>query len=95
MTDVEREKFFVAKKEAIINELVGSAIYPITPEHTVEFIDKNWYKNKSFHDSPRLLNPMNADTKGIREYQEQLRENGGYIYTEMKKSLGDEPPVVK
>ena len=94
MTTEERDAFFIAKSKAIINELVGEVEYPPV-DHTYRKIDKNWYKNRSFHDVPRMLNPMNADTKGVREYQEQLRENGGYVYSEMNKSLGEEPPVVK
>ena len=95
MTDTERNAIFEEKKQETIKRLLGNATYDVAPDCSEPIVDKNWEKGKAFYDMPRVNKNMNLDTKGVREYQTQLRRNGGYVYSKLETPIGEEAPVVK
>lgn len=96
LTDAERIAYFERKKKETIDRLLGTEDkFPIPDAVETRVIDKNWTANKSWYDQPRILKNMNADTTGLREYQEQMHKNNGVVYLKMEETLKEIPPPVK
>lgn len=79
MTDNEREAFFKRKHDEIVKQLLGDVDLPVTAEAGQTVVDKNWARGKSFYDQPRIHKDQAPVNDGIRDWNEQLRNNNGRI----------------
>jgi len=96
MTEQERTDYFKRKHDEVVERLCGPAKYPIPNEVEYGYIDEHWSDETAFYDRPRIHKNMNADIRGLAEYQKQLRENGGRVITHVDATLDAEvPPPIK
>lgn len=79
MTDIEREAFFKRKHDEVVKQLLGDVDLPVTADAGHIAVDKNWSKGKSFYDQPRIHKGQAPVNDGIRDWNEQLRTNNGWI----------------
>lgn len=98
LSEAEREAKFEAKKQEVIERLLGKEQkYPIPDPVQTRFIDTNWRTGKSWYDESRVHKNMNHDTSYLVEYYKEIHRTGGRIVRRIEASElpKEEPPVVK
>lgn len=92
LSEAEWEAKFNGPRDRLLKEIFGDTPCPvkdISPK--VAFQDKNWEKKNDFmaSDRPRILKNMNADTRGIAEWNEQMRSSGRVVSVMRNEQLAD------
>lgn len=91
MTDAQRNEYYERKKKETLDRLLGPGTpYPVPPEVTRRFIDKNWRDGKSWRDQPRIHDSKDVDPTAMRWWNEQIKLNGGRIVTYVQPPAEDE-----
>jgi len=93
LTDAEWEAEFNGPRDALLKKIFGDTpceVKDISPK--VSFTDPNWgKKNADFmaDGHPRIYKNMNVDTRGIVEWNEQMRTSGKIITKAREEDLGN------
>lgn len=82
LTDAEWEEKFNGPRDQLLKRIFGDTPCPvgdISPKLSVK--DKNWEKKEDFMTStrPRITAPLNADLRGLAEWNEQMQKTGKIV----------------
>ena len=92
LTDAEWEAKFNGPRDRLLKEIFGDTPCPvadISPKVVIK--DKNWEKKEDFmaSDRPRIHKIMNADARGVAEWNEQMRSTGRVTTVIRDEQLAD------
>ena len=92
LTDAEWEAKFNGPRDRLLKEIFGDIQCPvadISPKVVIE--DKNWEKKEDFmaSDRPRIYKNMNSDSRGVAEWNEQMRSTGRVTTVIQDEQLAD------
>lgn len=101
LADAEWEAKFNDPRDRLLKEIFDGTPCPvadISPKVVIK--DENWDKNEDFmaSDRPRIHKSMNSDSRGIAEFNEQMRKTGRIttvIHDEQLANLKAKPEPVK
>lgn len=98
MTTDERNAMIEKKKQEVFDMIFKGQTceapkMPKMSEGCKVIHDKNWNTGKSWLDQMRIVkNCTNFDEAGIREWQRQIRENNGVVYSTIDAPLAAAAP---